>query len=79
MTDPVLPAEPLLAVVERECGSLSRAGRDPRLAGVITGRSLMRWRNSSTVRLSVADRVCTALGEHPLGVFGDAYLADLDA
>jgi hypothetical protein len=77
VTDLDLPAEPLLDLVERRCGSLSKADADPRLAGVVTGRSLMRTRTRGTVRLSTADRVLTALGEHPLSVFGDAYYADL--
>ena len=72
-----LPVEPLVAVVERECGSIHHAGSDPRLAGVVTVRTLYRSRERGTIRLHLADRVCVALGQHPLAVFGDAYYADL--
>ena len=65
------------AVAERECGSIHHAGSDPRLAGVVMVRTLYRSRERRTIRLHLADRVCVALGQHPLAVFGDAYYADL--
>lgn len=76
-TDLLLPAEPLVDLIYRECGSIPSADADPRLRGVTTSRTLHRTRRRGTVRLSTADRIVTALGHHPLEVFGPEFYADL--
>lgn len=66
------PSGPLLELLERHGAPLGLSGAGyARLTGVVSERTITRWRAGTPVSTVLADRVACALGVHPSFIWPD--------